>query len=299
MVHIIFDFMIKKYLAVGIIVLFVIFLFIFCLIVPLLHPQILLFVETIKLIPLPSFLVNLNMFQWICEGIKDYFEHTVHYENINEETNKKYIKCLMPHGFIPFSFFCLHNQPFFKKDTYAVSHQLYDFPVLLQYLKMLNIFPVDYSILKRELKNNSLVLYPGGVREAFTTTHKKEVFCIKKRKGIFRLALETGTSIIPIYTFGLTETYQRSSISITLPFFFKNDEDTIAWYFGKYYSLFPIKKKLFTVVGKPIEIKQIKTPSLKDICILRKKYIKEVKRIFLKYKEKYQKDWKTKKIVFR
>ncbi len=256
------------------------------------HPKLLIISEFIKAIKLPSFMTSDKLLKWEFQGINKYFNHEIIYSQ-NKENYKfqktKYIKCLMPHGIIPFTIGCLWGDPKeedafgWKNNIQVASHQINQFPILSNYSKVVNIIPADYQTMNNVLKTKSLMIYPGGMREMFACSHKKDVIIIKKRKGLFKLALKNGVSLLPIYTFGITSLYERSGVKITMPFFFKNEKDSISWYYGKYYSPFPMRKKLITVVGKPLKVnkKDIVTPE--DIEELRNKYITEIKKLYYKW----------------
>jgi 1-acyl-sn-glycerol-3-phosphate acyltransferase len=291
----------KIYSNVTIIIIIIFFLFLlFCLVFPLIHPWTLTIFEFIKLIPLPTFFINETILKWVQEGLRIYFNHEVVFDTKNIPESS--IKCLMPHGIIPFNLLCLYNNEFFEKENNNIvsSHLLFTFPLLKDMLNFCNVIPAEYKLMKSKLENNkSIILFPGGVREVFSTDHRKEIICIKKRTGIFKMALETGKPLIPIYTFGLTSLHKRSGISLTLPMFFNNEKETIAFYYGRYYTIYPFRKKLLTVIGEPIEVNKLDNITDKDIEILRDRYIKSVKKLYKKWRCKYSKDWENRKIKFR
>ena len=165
-------------------------------------------------------------FNWLFKGLDSYFNHEIHYEKDNYDfENKNYIKILMPHGIIPYSYFCIkgnrNNKLFNKKrDKLAIMHQFFNFPLSYFCGKILNVIPSKYYDMENIIKNNkSLIVYLGGVRETFSASEKDEILYIKKRRGIFRLALENNTPLLPIYTFGITQLYKKSEVELIIPFF--------------------------------------------------------------------------------
>jgi len=256
------------------------------------HPKLLIISEFIKAVNLPSFLTSNKLLHWEFQGINKFFRHEIIYSQNKEKygfRETKYIKCLMPHGIAPFAVGCLWGDPKehdafnWKQNIQVTSHQFHQFPFLANYGRAVGIIPADYQQMDNVLKKKSLMLYPGGMREMFACSHKKDVIIIKKRRGIFKLALKNGVSLLPIYTFGITSLYERSGVKITLPFFFKNEKDTVSWYYGKYYSPFPMRKKLITVVGKPLKVNKKNNVTPGDIEKLRNKYITEIKQIYYKW----------------
>jgi len=58
---------------------------------------------------------------------------------------------------------------------------------------------------------NVVHLVVGGIHEMFYTTRGDECeqIIIRKRKGFVKLAIQTGSDLIPMYTFGANQTYLR------------------------------------------------------------------------------------------
>jgi 1-acyl-sn-glycerol-3-phosphate acyltransferase len=273
----------------------------------LLHPWLLIIIEFIKAIKLPSILTSDKLLKWEFQGICNFFKHKVFYvqnkQNYNFK-NKQYIKCLMPHGIMPFTIWCLwgdkNEEDVFnwKNNNFVAAHQMYEFPFISHYAKACNAIPSNYSNMENVLKENkSLIVYPGGLREMFACSHKQETIVINKREGIFYLAIKNGVPLLPIYTFGITTIYERSGVTVTLPFFFKNDKDSVSWYYGKYNTPFPLKKKLITVVGSPIYVTKKDNITKKDINNLRNRYIIITQKLYNNWCVKYNSNWKKKELV--
>lgn len=292
-------------------VLFIILIFLLGFMIALssiLHPWLLLVNETLKNIPFDKISFIQLLVPWASKGVMHYFPHRIIYDQEKSKydfLNKKYIKCLSPHGVIPFTVpFLFYKDE--EKDAFGMdfnklitSHQMYEFSFVSHFTKVLGGIPADYDQMKKVLDSGkSILFYPGGIRETFLTSHEKENIVIKKRKGFFKLALETGSDILPIYTFGISEMYQRSSISIKIPKFFKNENDSVAWYWGLFGTPFPKRVPLMTVVGKPIHVPFTKNPSDEDIKKLRIIYTKQIKFLFYKYRSIYKKEWSDKIIHF-
>lgn len=72
---------------------------------------------------------------------------------------------------------------------------------------MLRAVPANKHAIVHALKSNSkLSIIPGGVAEMFLeNTHDTEVIKLKGRQGFIKLALQTGTPIVPIYAFGVSQ----------------------------------------------------------------------------------------------
>lgn len=255
------------------------------------HPWLLLIAKILNNFEIPYPFCSDYLISIICNGVNDYFDHEIIYStNVYQKNiNQKFIKCMMPHGLVPFSVCCLWNDPKFNyknNNILVTSHHLYKFPFLSHFAKKTKSIPADYNKMFEKIKNGySLILFPGGLREMFHTSHKDNIICIKKRKGIFKLALQTGISLLPIYTFGMSQLYERGDISITIPYLF--DSESISWYYGRYYTPIPIKKKLLTIVGNPIIVPKKLNFEDKDIDDLRERYIIVIKKLYSEWAPKY------------
>jgi 2-acylglycerol O-acyltransferase 2 len=274
----------------------------------LIHPWVLVISEALKAVNLPWFLTSDKLLNWEFNGINQFFQHKIIYSQGKDNYDfkkKQYIKCLMPHGIMPYTILCLWGDKdgetfHWKNNTFITTHQLYQFPFISHYAKTCQGIPSSYGEMENILENKkSLVVYPGGLREMFACSHKKEIVVIKKRKGIFYMALKKGVSLLPVYTFGITSLYERSGVTVTLPFLFKNDKDSLAWYFGQYYTPFPRREKLLTVVGSPIPVEKKEKITLVDIELLRNRYITEVKRLYKKWAPYYDVLWRNRRLIIK
>ena len=188
----------------------------------------------------------------------------------------------------------MFNVPICRNPKYTPNHivtlPIYHYiPVVSDIMRYLGIIPSDYhSIEKTLLKKESVSLMLGGVREMNMTEDYKIHLCIRKRKGMFRMALSTGTPLVPVLSYGENELFRRADIpfmnavneflhsrfgtSISLPSF----HSMKTWIELSYRSLKPIR----SYTGKPIYVKKIETPTDREVIALRNIYIKRVEELF-------------------
>lgn len=276
---------------------------IFFVLLSILHPKFLLLNELLTKIHLP-FIPNC-LLPWMAESLTGYFEHTYTFEQPQETyTSRPMIKCFSPHGILPYSIFFtyhpdLHHLFSPATNTLTVAQQLFQFPILTHFARdVLHAIPNHYDAMNDVLrKNHSLLVYMGGIREMMATDHRKEILYIRRRRGIFQLALKYGMPLLPIYTFGLSEVYKRGRTSLRLPDLFGNEEESIAWMWGVYGTLYPLQKRLFTVFGTPLEVKKIDQPTQEDIDTLKKRYIEALRSLYLRWREKYDPAWKDRELL--
>lgn len=108
-------------------------------------------------------------------------------------------------------------------------------------------------------KNCSIV--PGGFEEATISCPSKDKVYISQRKGFIKYALRYGYNVHPVYIFG------ENKIFKTLEAFeefrlFLNKMKLVGMFFWSRLGFFPeYRVKINTVVGKPIQMPLIKSPT--------------------------------------
>jgi len=193
-----------------------------------------------------------------------------------------------PHGLISVSS-VLFNGGLCKHPNYRANHAVtmpfyHYFPVIGDIMRHLGSIPSDSgSITKTLRKGESVSVMLGGVREMLTAEGKHMKLYIRNRTGIFRIALETGTPLVPVLTYGENELFPRSNewwatdlnnllhsyagMAVGIPTW----KALQNWLELSYRPLKPI----VTHVGSPI-------PASGDIPTLRNTYIKAVEDLFKK-----------------
>jgi hypothetical protein len=193
-----------------------------------------------------------------------------------------------PHGLISVSS-VLFNGGLCKHPNYRANHAVtlpfyHYFPVIGDIMRHLGSIPSDSgSITKTLRKGESVSVMLGGVREMLTAEGKHMKLYIRNRTGIFRIALETGTPLVPVLTYGENELFPRSNewwvtdlnnllhsyagMAVGIPTW----KALQNWLELSYRPLKPI----VTHVGSPI-------PATGDIPTLRNTYIKSVEDLFKK-----------------
>jgi len=144
--------------------------------------------------------------------------------------------------------------------------------------------------MKKTLEEGHTVsVMPGGVREMLSTTDDKIIkLVIRRRRGVFKLALQTGTPLVPILTYGEHKLFPPltsptlnvlneliySLIRVAVPL---TSWTAIKNWINLYYH--PLEQ-VVTHVGEPLKVEKISNPSDDEILDLRDKYIKELKKLF-------------------
>jgi 1-acyl-sn-glycerol-3-phosphate acyltransferase len=161
-------------------------------------------------------------------------------------------------------------------------------PIARDMLRQVDAIPSDYSSIKRALAHKSIAIGLGGVDEMSKVNGKNLEFIIRKRKGIFKIALETGSPIVPVISYGENEifpetenTFLRALNSNLYQLFrcklpFPSFRSAYNWSRIMREPLEPIH----TYTGKPVHVKKIDEPTEKDIKELRDIYIAALEDLF-------------------
>jgi hypothetical protein len=221
------------------------------------------------------------------DNIRDTFQ--IHLE---KELPDKGILIWHPHGLMTITS-AIHNAFGITNNNYVptkiVSLDLYHkIPIIKDLMRNLNVVSSNYDTIKSTLQNESISIMLGGVKELLNTNDDTMMFVIKDRSGIFRLALETGSSLVPVITYGENELFSPirnefldsinaalySMLRIAIPVPTWNSlKNWVNLYKG---PLMPVH----THVGTPIQVTKVNRPTKKDIDTLRDTYISELTKLF-------------------
>lgn len=207
---------------------------------------------------------------------------------------KKSILIWHPHGLMSITS-VIHNAFRISSNSYdptkLVSLDFYHkIPIVRDFMRNGNVISANFDNIKQTLQTESVSIMLGGVKELLNSDQNKLYLIIKDRKGIFKIALETGSPLVPVITYGENRLFQPMRNS-----FF----DTLNSYL---YSIFrtgiPIPtiaslqnwvmlykgplQQVHSYVGPPLDVAKIERPTLQDIETLKEKYILEVQKLFKK-----------------
>ncbi|CAH8452661.1 unnamed protein product [Schistosoma bovis] len=138
---------------------------------------------------------------------------------------------------------------------------------------------------------NFVVVVLGGASEALDSRPGTYVMHINQRFGFFKLALQTGSYLVPCISFGEQSLYHQ------VP----NEKGSwIRWLQDKFTSIstvalpifyargpFPYRKPVYTVVGAPIQCEKINEPTDEQVAHIKQIYIEKLQTLFEDYKVIY------------
>lgn len=242
----------------------------------------------IRIMPLFSFLDKTSrrlfpdFFSKLESNIKESFK--VRETSLDEG---KYIFMWYPHGVFPSSIYFhtqtqITNWPKHLHSKGVVFSNLQWLPFTTEMFQESNIIPSDYYPMKKALETSSISLLPGGMREMLY----EDTVILEKRRGIFKLALETGTPLVPVLSKGESELCKAIDIPDILQDFLKPFDMCLpipTWKtFTKIMGITqnPLKDPVYTVIGEPIEVQKIEEPSEQQIAELKQKYIDSLKQMY-------------------
>ncbi|KAK4831303.1 hypothetical protein QYF61_016792 [Mycteria americana] len=153
-------------------------------------------------------------------------------------------------------------------------------------------------VLQKPEGGNMLAIIVGGAQEALDARPGSYTLLLKNRKGFVRLAIEHGTPLVPIFSFGENDLFEQvrnpkgswlrqlqhrlqQIMGISLPLF--HARGIFQYSFG----LVPYRRPICTVVGKPIPVLRKHRPSEEEVDRVHQKYLNELCKLFEEHKAKY------------
>jgi len=246
---------------------------------------------------------------WTCwKYYRDYFPaKLIKIADLSPEKN--YLLACFPHGVLCTGAFCAFGNDYggFSQLFPGVeSHiltlaQHFITPFIREFSLSIGSLPASATCMKYILtsfKGKALALMVGGAQEAFFTKPGQYQIYLLKRKGFVRIALQTGTSLVPVITFNEPELYDQ----ITKPegSWFKKTQEFVKnmtgiapvifvgrGIFQYSYGIVPHRKPLYVVVGKPIDVDKVEAPTQEQVDELHAKFIESLNNLFESEKHKY------------
>jgi len=154
------------------------------------------------------------------------------------------------------------------------------------------------SLLTSEEKGVATVLVPGGARESLNGDKDRIRLVLNNRKGFIKMALETGVSLVPTFSFGEMCVYdlypnppgswvrrlQDFVLSkTTVPLFFFMGRGVFQYSMG----IVPFRHPIHVVVGAPIPVSKSSSPTTEEVESLHAVYVKALKDLYKEYNPKY------------
>eukprot|EP00536_Pseudo-nitzschia_multiseries_P002333 jgi/Psemu1/283655/fgenesh1_pg.30_\ len=214
-----------------------------------------------------------------------------------------------PHGVFPYGnilsmlgFPALFGQTFRGLASSAALRP----PIFKQVLRSIGVVDASRHVARNTLEGGeSIGISTGGVAEIFFTNEADECILLKERVGLVKLAIRTGSDIVPCYLFGNTEllncwsgegvpgaTFVLEKISRKLGF-------ALILIYGRFFLPIPFRKPILAVMGRPIHTHHVKgeDPTPEQVKEIQTELLQEMERIFDTYKPLY--GWDEKKLIIK
>nr|XP_014089592.2 2-acylglycerol O-acyltransferase 2-like [Bactrocera oleae] len=179
--------------------------------------------------------------------------------------------------------------PFFREIWRCLGYVSSSKPSLLYYLNKSNdpAHPDNTD----GYTSYMIALAVGGEQEALLTQPGKYTIVLKKRFGFVKLAIQTGSPIVPSFGFGENDLYtipDKSWFRVLQRFFKTYFDFTPMLMKGRSGNYFlPYKKRVTLVVGSPIDVKRTTNPDSAYIEEIHAKVVEAVRQLFETYKSEY------------
>lgn len=156
--------------------------------------------------------------------------------------------------------------------------------------------------------SNAVVIIVGGAAESLHCRPNNFRLVLKKRRGFCRIALKTGTSIVPVINFGELDIYDQLNNppgSLVRRFQEKCKATTgiapVAFigrgFFQYSVGMIPRRKPINTVIGAPVEVTKIENPSKEAIDSLHETFCAALEKLFETHKSHYIENHESVKLV--
>lgn len=242
-----------------------------------------------------------NFGDWIMLRAEQYFGLKTIIEDeeglMKHSSDKAIIYAFSPHDILPFGVFAfnpiLNRVPGGSSMHCLMTSVIFNIPFLKHVYTWVKAKPVDKKTFMGRLhKNKSFTFCPGGVQEVILLDPQKPddlVLFLQNRKGFIKLALSTGSPIVPVFGFNLDGTFgywfprgalieKLSRMIGFLPMI----------YWGRFGIPFgiPHPKRLTIVVGSPIDVPKMEEVTNEKIDEYHQLFVDELINLFERHKHR-------------
>ncbi|CAJ1938036.1 unnamed protein product [Cylindrotheca closterium] len=246
---------------------------------------------------------------WLAIQVVKYFSYRMVVETVPEPKGRPRIMVAPPHGVFPYgNILAMLAYPSLCGDTFrglAASNALRP-PVFKQILRSIGVVDASRSVARKTLEGGeSLGISTGGVAEVFETNDDDECILLRVRIGLIKLAIRTGSDLVPCYLFGNTKLlscWAGEGIPKgreILEYISRKVGFALILIFGRFGLPVPRRIPVMGIMGKPIPTHHMKCeePTPEQIKEVQDKLIDEMQGIFDRYKGLY--GWEEKKLIIK
>lgn len=206
------------------------------------------------------------------EGIEAYHSQRLKSNaagSVGDETSPSpppYVIAVSPHNVLPISFVAFSpGGPVMRRLGAAVpsigsargvaSSAVFYVPLMRNLWSWLGLTAASRAHMRALLSaDQSVIVCPGGVREALYMDPRVETLFLRRRRGFVRLAMERGAPIVPCFAFGQRAAFRwwRPPSSPSLSAFARAIGYVPMLFWGMGCSPLPYPAKMTIVLGEPL-----------------------------------------------
>ena len=233
-------------------------------------------------------------FRKACQIFFPYFNLKCNYNEIIPlvDVKKSYIIAMHPHGIVPLhALIGLSLIDRMDRRLYGsagMANIIYWMPIVRNIFLWLNCVSANFSVLKSVLlKGQNIALLPDGIAGIFYARPGQHAVVLKKRRGMFRLAIQTGASIVPIYCFGANDIlHQATSGNSFIGKLSRKLRISITIFWGQLGLPIPFSVNLSYAAGVPVDAPKVKDMDNIEEAVekMHAQYVASLRAAFDKYK---------------
>jgi len=214
---------------------------------------------------------------------------------VDTEETPQYMAGFHPHGVMPGSVVwfhqCLQWGKLFPKlkMTPMVASIMHFVPCMRDFVQFLGLREVSRSVVEKTLREGRTpVVVVGGQSEMFESrANDPRIRIVRFHKGFFRVAIQHGTPLLPVYSFGETKTYSLLEMPAMQRFFKKRIGFPFPYVpFGRWFLPIPRRRPVTVVIGAPIPVQKNPNPTPEEIEEVCMKYFAELEELFEEFKDR-------------
>jgi len=237
----------------------------------------------ISITPIITWINNIIYELWKNDFVR--IEHNIRDTFIvkgNMTNTKQAIYLLHPHGLYSLTHAFHMNTEITNwphRNIYCVmSHIVANAPFINDFINShKRIISSKYSMIKDTLlEKKSISMCLGNCTEGKYDDDRRITVIVKKRIGIFKIAIETGVPLIPVLSYGEQNIFKQCKI-FGIKILHPTLSSMLNWI--NIYKK-PLDNKIITYIGDPIEVGEARTPTSIDIHNLRNKYMEALRMLY-------------------
>ena len=244
------------------------------------------------------FIRNLRLWK----HFRDYFPMNLIVEK-KLQKGRPYIICFHPHGIISLGLWGNFAGTWGKlEEKLGISYRMatvyhhFFFPIWRDFLLGMGFVDARRKTFDYILSHNkAITVVVGGAREALEARPGVNHLVLDCRKGFVKKGLEYGASLVPVFSFGENDLYDnsvrekgskgrmimewlRAKLGFSTPLF--HGRGVFNYDFG----LLPYRSPVTTVVGPPLELPHIPSPTREDVAKYHKLYVEALQALHDRHK---------------